>query len=98
LTIGDSEGPPERTEGKKLRELMLLMVMLAMALVAALPTKGLPVSARITQLRRKMLVLEHRLGRQADALNQALDRTKRVERELKARIRELEEELNRSSR
>jgi hypothetical protein len=76
---------------------MLLMVMLVMTLVAALPTNGLPVSARITELRHKMTVLEHRMGRQADALNQALDRTKRVERELKTRIRELEKELNRPS-
>jgi len=37
-------------------------------------------------------------GAPRDALDQALDRTKRVERELKARIRELEEELNRPSR
>jgi hypothetical protein len=80
-----------------LRELMTLVVMLVMALVAALPTKGLPVSARITELRRKMTVLEHRMGRQADALNQALDRTKSVERELKTRIRALEKELNRPS-
>jgi len=41
-------------EGKKLRELMLLMVRLAMSLVAVLPTKGLPVSPRITELWRTM--------------------------------------------
>lgn len=81
-----------------MRELMTLVVMLVMATVATLPTKGLPVNTRITELRRKVSVLENRLGHQVDTLNQALNRTERVERELKARIRELEEELNRRSR
>jgi hypothetical protein len=81
-----------------MRELMTLVVMLVMALVATLPTKGLPVSTRIAELRRKVSVLENRLGHQVDTLNQALNRTERLERELKARIRELEKELNRRSR
>jgi hypothetical protein len=80
-----------------LRELMTLPIMLVMALAVALPTKGLRVSTKITDLGHKVWVLERRLGRQVDALNHALDRTERVERELRARIRELEEELNRRS-
>jgi hypothetical protein len=81
-----------------LRRLMTLAVMLVVTLIAAFPTKGLPVTARITELRRKVSFLEHRLGSQAATLNQTLDRTERVERELIARVRELEEELNRRSR
>jgi predicted Holliday junction resolvase-like endonuclease len=75
--------------------LMRLMIILVLTLVAALPTRGLPVSARINKLRRKVAVLEHRLGCQMYALNQARDRSERVERALKARIRKLEDELNR---
>ena len=78
-------------------ELMKLPIMFVMALAVALPTRGLRVSTKITDLTRKVLVLEHRMGRQVNALNHALDRTERVERELRARIRELEEQLNRRS-
>jgi len=81
-----------------MRELMTLPIMLVLALAVTLPTKGSRVSTKITDLRRKVEILERRVGRQVDALNNALDRTERIERELRARIRELEEKLKRRSR
>jgi len=81
-----------------MRELMTLPIMLVLALAVTLPTKGSRVSTKIADLRRKVEILERRVGRQVDALNNALDRTERIERELRARIRELEEKLKRRSR
>jgi hypothetical protein len=81
-----------------LRMLMTMPVVLAVVLVAALPTNGLRVPKRITELRRRVSILEHRLRYQAETLNQVLDRSERVEGELKARIQQLQEELKRRSR
>jgi phage-related tail protein len=81
-----------------MRELMTLSIILVLAFAFAMPTKGSRVSTKITDLRRKVENLESRVGRQVDALNNALQRTERVERELRARIRELEERLKRQSR
>jgi hypothetical protein len=91
-------GRQRRWRGKKLRKLMTLTVVLAVVLVAALPTNGLPVPVRITELRRRVSILEHRLRYQTDTLKQVLDSSERVEGELKARIQQLEEELNSRSR
>ena len=46
-------------------------------------------------LSNRVAILENRLERQADTLNRALNYAERMEEELRSRIRELEEELNR---
>jgi Helix-turn-helix domain len=49
----------------------------------------------LTYLRDRVSILENRLERQADSLNRALNYAERMEEDLRSRIRELEEELNR---
>lgn len=82
-------------------KLMTLMIVFAVALVAAVPSADCPsngaritVTARIRDLSHRVAILEHRVERQADVLDQTLDRAERVEGELRARIRELQEELS----
>jgi excinuclease UvrABC nuclease subunit len=83
-----------------LSKLMPLMIVFAVALVAAVPSAGpsngtsVTVTARIRDLSHRVAILEHRVERQADVLDQTLDRAERVEGELRARIRELQEELS----
>lgn len=56
---------------------------------------GAPVNDPLEFLGDRISILENRLERQADALNRALNYAERMEEELRSRIRELEEELNR---
>jgi excisionase family DNA binding protein len=57
--------------------------------------RGGAVNDTLEFLGDRVSILENRLERQADALNRALNYAERMEEELRSRIRELEEELNR---
>jgi len=56
---------------------------------------GTSVDETVEFLSNRVAILENRLERQADTLNRALNYAERMEEELRSRIRELEEELNR---